>query len=66
MFTQDKVSIQFPQEIEWDVSIPMMEFIEYHVLAIDLVGFNIWFYGQVYKNVWSSGRRKQSSARVLE
>ena len=66
MFTQDKVSIQFPQEIEWDVSIPMTDFIEDHVPVIHPVGFNIWFNGPVYRNVWSTGGRNQSSARVLE
>ena len=66
MFTQDKLNMQFPQEIEWDVSIPMIDFIEDHVLAIHRVGFNIWFYAQLYRNVWSSSGRNQSSDKVLE
>ena len=62
MFTQDKLSMQFPQEIEWDVSIPMTVFIEDHVPATHPVGFNISFYAPVYINVWLTGGRNQSNA----
>ena len=51
MFTQYKFGIQFPKEIEWDVSIPMRVFIEYHVLVSRPVVFNICFYAPVYINV---------------
>ena len=64
MLPRDKFCIQLPQEIEWDVSIPMRVFIEDHVSAIHPVGFNIWFYALVYRNVWSTGGWNQSGARV--
>ena len=66
MFTQYKLSIQFLEKIEWDVSIPMRVFIEYHVATIHLVGFNILLYALVSRNVWSTSGRNQSSARVPE
>ena len=66
MFSQDKFCIQLPQEIEWDVSIPMRVFIEDHVPTIHPIGFHIWLHAPVYGNVCLIGGWNESGARVPE
>ena len=62
MFSQDKFCIQLPQEIEWDVSIPMRVFIEDHVPEIHPIAFHI---GPTHQSIEMCGRLVGGTNPVL-